>query len=218
LTDDREGVFEPAPSSSAALASGSPELVRVLLGLPPAHTGMHVWGPAFTVRGRAGDNLALHRALALATKRDVLVVSLDGDTKKGHWGELMTIAAQVAGLAGLVIDGPIRDTAAIAERGFPVFHRGTHPSPATKTDPGEIQVPIAVDGVEIGPGDGVFADDDGIVIVPAEHLAAAVEAASRVEAREQRIAAQLLRGESTMRVLGLDGLGIPAGKTGKDPD
>jgi 4-hydroxy-4-methyl-2-oxoglutarate aldolase len=177
----------------------------VLLGLLPVQVGIRAWGPAFTVRGRAGDNLAVHRALALATKRDVLVVSLEGDTRKGHWGELMTIAAQVAGLAGLVIDGPIRDTSAIATRGFPVFHRGTHPSPARKTDPGEMQVPIVVEGVEIRPGDGVFADDDGIVIVPAEHLAAAVEAASRVDAREQQIAERLLQGETTMRVLGLDG-------------
>lgn len=178
---------------------------------------MQAWGPAFTVRGRAGDNLALHRALALASKGDVIVAQLEGETEKGHWGELMSIAAQVAGLSGLIIDGPIRDTSAVAVRGFPVFHRGTHPSAATKEHPGELQHPVVVHGVEVWPGDGVFADDDGIVIVPPEHLAEAVEAAACIDAREQQIAAQLLSGESTMRVLGLDELGVLAGGAGNDP-
>lgn len=165
---------------------------------------MKLWGPAFTVRGRAGDNLALHRALAGAQEGDVIVAQLIGRIERGHWGELMSIAAQVAGLAGLIIDGPIRDKTSISARNFAVFHRGTHPSSAAKEFAGELQVPIAVHGVGIEPGDGMFADDDGIVVIPKEHLDASVEAAGRIDLREQEIAARLEAGESTIRVVGLD--------------
>jgi 4-hydroxy-4-methyl-2-oxoglutarate aldolase len=168
---------------------------------------MKIWGPAFTVKGRAGDNLALHRALALAQRGDVLVAELTGHLNRGHWGELMSIAAQVAGLAGVVINGAIRDSEAIAALGFAAFHRGMHPLPAAKDHPGELQVRVVILGVEIMPGDGVYGDDDGIVIIPKQHLHVAVESAARVDAREQSLAPRLAAGEGTMRVLGLEDLG-----------
>jgi 4-hydroxy-4-methyl-2-oxoglutarate aldolase len=195
---------ELAPNSSAVVASGSPELVEVIVGLRPVRPGTKLWGPAFTVKGRAGDNLALHRALAGAERGDVLVAELVGDIQRGHWGELMSIAAEVSGLAGLIIDGSIRDSEAVAARGFPTFHRGTHPLPAAKEFSGQLQVPVVIQGVEVRPGDGVCADDDGIVVVPRRHLRVAVASAASVSTREQAIASDLAAGQSTMRALGLD--------------
>jgi 4-hydroxy-4-methyl-2-oxoglutarate aldolase len=111
---------------------------------------MKLWGPAFTVRGRSGDNLALHRALAAAHEGDVIVAQLTGDVERGHWGDLMSIAAQAVGLAGLVIDASIKDKASIGVRGFPVFHRGTQPSPAAKQFAGELQILVTIHGVPDG--------------------------------------------------------------------
>lgn len=189
--------------SSAALATGSPRLVRVIAGLRPVRPGLTAWGPAFTVRGRAGDNLALHRALERARRGDVLVAALEGDVGCGHWGELMTIAAELAGLAGVVIDGTVRDREALAARRFPVFHRGTHPLPAAKELAGDLQVPVTIAAVTVRPGDGVCADDDGIVIVPQRDVSGAVAAAAAVDGRERELATRLRDGETTMRVLGL---------------
>lgn len=191
------------PSSGASLASGSPEVVHVISGLQPVRRGLKLWGRAFTVRGRSGDNLALHRALAGAAPGDVVVAELTGDVPRGHWGELMTIAAEVAGVAGLIIDGTIRDRDALAAGGFAVFHRGTHPLPAGKAYPGELQVPVVIDGVEVLPGDGVYADDDGIVVIPERDVDAAVAAADAVDERERSIAARLAAGERTIEVLEL---------------
>lgn len=193
------------PSSAASLASGSPTVVHVISGLQPVRRGLKLWGRAFTVLGRSGDNLALHRALAGAARGDVVVAQLTGDVPRGHWGELMTIAAEAAGVAGLIVDGTIRDRDALAAGGFPVFHRGTNPLPAAKEFPGELQVPVVIDGVEVMPGDGVYADDDGIVVVPERHVGAAVASADAVDERERYIAARLAAGEQTIEVLGLGG-------------
>jgi 4-hydroxy-4-methyl-2-oxoglutarate aldolase len=191
------------PSSAASLASGSPGLVRVIAGLYPVRRGLKLWGTAFTVRGTSGDNLALHRALAASEPGDVIVAEITGDVPRGHWGELMTIAASAAGVAGLIIDGTIRDREALAASGFPVFHRGSNPLPAAKDVPGELQIPVEIAGVEVRPGDGVYADDDGIVVVPGSHVVAAVAASRAVDAYERPIAARLAAGERTIDVLGL---------------
>jgi 4-hydroxy-4-methyl-2-oxoglutarate aldolase len=192
------------PNSSASLCTGSPTVVGIITGFMSPWPKARIWGPAFTVKGRAGDNLALHRALSAAPPGHVLVGQLEGDRARGHWGELMSIAAQVRGLAGLVIDNAIRDIEAIADLGFPVFHRGAHPQPADKEFAGELQTPLAVAGVAIRPGDWVFADADGIVIVPREQCEGVLEAAFQVEVKEHLVARQLALGETTMRVFNLD--------------
>jgi 4-hydroxy-4-methyl-2-oxoglutarate aldolase len=84
------------------------------------------------------------------------------------------------------------------------WHRGTHPSPAAKQFARELQIPVTILGIEVRPGDGVFADDDGIVVIPMRQVGQAVVAASAVDLRERGIAARLEAGETTMRVLGLE--------------
>src|SRR5262245_12376059 len=106
-TDGRLGSALDALTSALA-ASADPE-VRVILGLSPVVRTARITAAAYTIQGVAGDNLALHHALASAPAGTVIVAELEGSASAGHWGELMSQAAQARGLAGLVIAGPIRD-------------------------------------------------------------------------------------------------------------
>jgi regulator of RNase E activity RraA len=124
-------------------------------------------GPAFTVRVRPGDNLMIHKALMMVQAGDVLVIDGGGDLTQALVGGLMRTTCITRRLAGLVIDGAIRDRVEWAADGMPIFARGyTHRGP-TKDGPGEINVPIACAGLAVLPGDLIVGDADGVIAVPA---------------------------------------------------
>lgn len=154
--------------------------------LRPMHGGGGMAGPALTVKTRPGDNLMVHKALQLAVPGDVIVVDAGGDLTNAIIGEIMVGDAVRRGLGGIVINGAIRDAAALRAGSLPVFAAGvTHRGPY-KDGPGEINVPIAIDGMVIEPGDLVIGDDDGLLCVPyaeAEGLLTAAQAKQEVEAR-----------------------------------
>ena len=171
------------------VANVSDCMARMTAGGPrlrPMHAGARMAGPALTIKTRPGDNLMIHKALQLAVPGDVLVVDGGGDLTNALIGEIMTGDAMLQKLGGIVINGAIRDADWIAERDFPVFAAGvTHRGPY-KDGPGEINVPIALDGMVIEPGDLVIGDGDGLLCVPfgeAEALLAAARAKQEVEAR-----------------------------------
>lgn len=166
--------------------------------------GARVAGPARCVRGAAGDNLALHRALAVARPGEVLVASVDGDVLHGAWGEVMTEAALARGVAGLVLDGAVRDTAAIARLGFPVFAAGVAVGSCAKRALGTVGEPVELGGVGVAPGDVVVADDDGVVVIEAGRLRATLAAAEARSERERRLIEALRDGKTTLELLGLD--------------
>ena len=153
--------------------------------LRPMDDGTAMAGPAFTFKTRPGDNLLIHKALKLAQPGDVIVVDAGGDLTNALIGEIMVGEAKLKGLGGIVINGAIRDSAVIRKDGFPVFAAGvTHRGPY-KDGPGEINVPIAIDGMVIEPGDLVIGDDDGLLCVPydrAEQLLAAARQKQEIEA------------------------------------
>ena len=142
--------------------------------LRPMHAGGVLAGPAFTVKTRPGDNLMLHKAIDIAEPGDVIVVDGGGDLTNSLIGEMMSAHAEQRGIAGMVIYGSIRDYDTIHAGKFPVFAAGvTHRGPY-KDGPGEINVPIAIDGMVIEPGDLIVGDGDGIVCVPfAQHRGSA---------------------------------------------
>ncbi len=154
--------------------------------LRPMHGGGRMAGPALTVKTRPGDNLMVHKALQLAVPGDVIVVDAGGDLTNAIIGEIMVGDAVLRQLGGIVINGAIRDAGALRAGDFPVFAAGvTHRGPY-KDGPGEINVPIAIDGMVIEPGDLVIGDDDGLLCVPyaeAANLLAAAQAKQEVEAR-----------------------------------
>lgn len=161
-------------------------------------TGLHrvagaswprIAGPACTVRTRPGDNLVVHRALDLAAPGDVLVVDGGGAVDRAVAGEIMTRYAVTRGLAGLVVDGAVRDSEALAAGPLPVFARGVNHLGPFKDGPGEIFGPITAGGYPVRDGDVVVADADGVVVLPsarADEVVAAGEA--RLRAEEQMFA------------------------------
>jgi RraA family protein len=138
--------------------------------LRPMHAGGVLAGAAVTVKTRPGDNLMMHKAFDMAAPGDVIVVDAGGDVTNAMIGENAAAYAESLGLSGVVINGAIRDSAAIAARKFPIFAIGiTHRGPY-KDGPGEVNVPIAIDGMVIMPGDLVLGDGDGVVCVPGERV------------------------------------------------
>lgn len=156
----------------ARMSAGGPRL-------RPMHRGAPMAGAALTVRCRPGDNLMIHKALQMAGPGDVIVVDAGGDLTNALIGEIMVTIAVRRGVAGFVIDGAIRDSEAIAAGDFPVYAAGvTHRGPY-KDGPGEINVPIAIDGMPIEPGDLIVGDADGLLCVPFDAVDALLAATLR---------------------------------------
>ena len=156
------------------------------VGLRPFHgdPALRLCGVALTVRVRPGDNLMLHKALTLARPGDVVVVDGAGETAYALAGGLMRLAALARGVAGLVVDGALRDVEEWAAGELPVFARGSSLRKPGKDGPGEINVPIGCAGLLVSPGDLVLGDADGVVAVPPERLAALLEEARALLADE----------------------------------
>ena len=152
----------------------------------PLVPGMRLAGPAFTVEVRAGDNLMIHAAMALAKPGDVLVVDGKGDTSCALMGALMVNACKVMALGGIVIDGAVRDTEELRELGFPVFAVAANPNGPTKFIPGRINWPISAGGVAVSPGDLVVGDADGVVVVEREKAASLLPLAAKKVADEAK--------------------------------
>jgi 4-hydroxy-4-methyl-2-oxoglutarate aldolase len=172
-------------------------------GVRPLADHMHVSGPAFTVSSPPGQNLAIHRAIAAAHSGDVLVVATSGDCRFGPFGEILALACQRRGIAGLVIDGTVRDGDDIEALGFPVFCRGLAPSGTRKEQPGELGATIECAGVPVAPGDTVVADRDGVVVVPASAMADVRVALERIVEKEARIKEGIAAGKTTLELLNL---------------
>jgi 4-hydroxy-4-methyl-2-oxoglutarate aldolase len=152
----------------------------------PLTPGMKLAGPAFTIEVRAGDNLMIHAAIAMAKPGDVLVIDGKGDTSCALMGALMINACKVLELGGIVMDGAIRDTDELRELGFPVFAVGANPNGPTKFIPGRINWPISAGGLAVSPGDLVVGDADGVVVVEREKAASLLPLAAKKVADEAK--------------------------------
>lgn len=188
--------------STATLYEASAADCACAPGLRPVWPGARLAGPAYTVRGVGGDNLALHHAVATAPPGHVLVADLQGAVH-GHWGEVLAVAAQVRGLLGLVVDGGIRDTAELAELGFPVFASSVAVFRTTKDHPGVLGAPLVLRGVPVSTGDLIVADADGVVCLPRAVAPSVVARADERVAKERDILARLRDGRTTLDLYGL---------------
>jgi RraA family protein len=150
---------------------------------------MKLAGPALTVDVRPGDNLMIHAAIALAKPGDVLVIDGKGDQTAALMGTIMMSACKQLGLAGVVIDGAVRDSLEIDEMDYPVFSFGTNPNGPTKNVPGRIGHPVSLGGVTVRSGDLVVADADGVVVIERERVEGLLPLArKKVEDESARIA------------------------------
>lgn len=201
-TLDRSALEELRSLGSATVyeAAGRGKALAGFIAVDPS---LAVAGPAWPVVSPPGDNLAIHRAIAGASKGDVLVVDVGGCTSAGHWGEITTVAAQARGVAGLVINGTVRDSQAILARSFPVFHRGLCILSAKKiAPPGKAPDSLDFDGCTIREGDLVVADADGVAIVDAERVGEVLKAARQRAAEEEETMKRLNAGATTLEIFG----------------
>jgi len=157
--------------------------------IAPLAPTMRFAGPALTVEVRPGDNLMIHAALAIAQPGDVVVVDGKGDLASALMGEIMCQQAAKIGVAGVVIDGAVRDAEAIRALGLPMYACGLNPNGPTKSVAGRLNHPISVGGVTVAPGDLVVGDGDGVTVVERAKAASLLPlAAEKVAAETKRIA------------------------------
>ena len=170
-------------------------------------------GVALTIKAPPGDNLMLHKAIQLCEPGDVIVMDAGGDLTMAIMGEMMLMQFTRKSIAGVVIDGAIRDAGFIRTQDVPVFAAGiTHRGPY-KNGPGEINVPIAIGGMVVMPGDLMLGDEDGVLCVPRADAATILADTRKKYAAEQAQMANIAAGthdagwvDRQLRTLGYEGV------------
>ncbi|CAI8696160.1 MULTISPECIES: RraA family protein [Burkholderia] len=165
-------------------------------------SGASVAGPAYPLECSPGDNLSIHIAMEQVPRGSVLVVSTGGFVS-GYWGEVLTVAAEAAGVAGLVIDGGVRDIAALVVRRFPVFTRGISMRGTIKASAPSVGQPLSFAGTPVAAGDLVVADDDGVLVIPMAHVERTLTQGQARADKEARMMDALRAGRSTLDLMGL---------------
>lgn len=157
---------------------------RIKLYSSPKHPV--VVGRALTVKSRSGDNLFIHKALNIAREGDVIVASNDGgDEYRSLMGEIMFTFAMYKKLAGIVLDGPIRDADAAKDMPLPIYGTGTNPAGPYKEGPGEVNTPISCGGISINPGDIIVMDGDGVIVIPLQDAEDILAKAQALQANDE---------------------------------
>ena len=169
-----------------------------------ALAGSRLCGPACTAVTSTGDFLPVLKALYAAERGDVLVIDNQGNPDTALWGEITSAEAQLKGLAGIVLDGLVRDIAEIREVGFPVFARGTTPRVAGRGSLGEVNVAARCGGTVVHPGDIIVGDTDGVVVVPLRKAAAVLSRAQAIVDYEEILRSQVAEGVSQVEIYNLD--------------
>jgi 4-hydroxy-4-methyl-2-oxoglutarate aldolase len=188
--------------NSPAIADAQRGLRVVRPGISTIVPGCVIAGPVFTVRAYPGSLLSVVKGVEEAPGGSILVVDAEGDLTAGAiWGNLIAAEARLRGLKGIVIDGAVRDRRRLQAAGFPTFALGTNPRLGTNTQIGLTSVPISCGGVSVVPGDWLFADDDGLVVIPAAILETTLEVAETIEQRDAEVAQRLAAGERMIDVL-----------------
>ena len=171
--------------------------------------GMRLVGPAHTVKCYPGSIITVHKALLEAQPGDVLVVDGEGDDRGALFGELMTLQALRNGLAGVVVDGPVRDRNAVVESGLAVFAACLNPRVGSNRRVGETQIPVQCGGVVVRPGDLILGDDDGVAVVAPEEAASVLEAAAAIKRKEIGYREAMAAGQQLADLIGFRALIYP---------
>jgi len=156
-------------------------------------------GTAFTMQVPEGDNLMFHKAMDLAQPGDVIVIDAGGDTNRAIFGGLMISYCKVRDLAGVIVDGAVRDYRELADMDFPVYAKGVTPNGPYKNGPGTIGETISFGGKVVRPGDIIAGDEDGIIIIKPEEAEELHKAAQAVVAKEAAILDNILNHHSYVR-------------------
>jgi regulator of RNase E activity RraA len=179
----------------------------------PLRPGMNVLGQARAVNCMVADNSALHAAVNLAEPGDVLVAAAQGFEDVAVWGGLMTRAAMARGIAGLIVDGAVRDSDEIAELGFPCFARCSVPRGPHKGFGGSVDAPVSCGGVSVSSGDLIIGDADGVAVVPLARVEPTLAAVRTLKAREAATIEKMADGASLADIYGVPDVTVIASET-----
>lgn len=171
--------------------------------LRPLTRGLTMVGQAFTVDCMVGDNGPLHYALERLWPGAILVVDGRGHVDTALWGEILHTCAREQGAGGVVIDGAMRDSTAIANSGLAAYARGVCPRGPHKGWGGSMLQPIQCGGVPVSPGDLVIGDDDGVVVVRPDQLPGLLDRCRARIAKEETALARIRRGETTVKIFSM---------------
>jgi 4-hydroxy-4-methyl-2-oxoglutarate aldolase len=201
-TDDIRTALESFGAATIFEAAG--EAGRWLPGIRPLWPGAVMAGRTRTAAVPAGDNLGVHKAIGTCEEGDVVVVAAGGDTTVALAGEILIAAAMVRGARGVVVDGAVRDVAALRRLGLPVFAAGISPAGPEKTRSGELGVSVRIGGETVESGDWIVGDDDGVVVFAAGRLQDVVERAAWRTEHEVRVLRLVRNGIPTLEALRSD--------------
>lgn len=171
----------------------------------PIYAGAAAAGNAVTVSIPPADNWMIHVAVEQCREGDLLVVAPTSPSDAGYFGELLACSLKARGVRGLIIEAGCRDIKALSQMPFPVWSRAVSAQGTVKETLGDVNLPLAIAGQIVTPGDVVVADDDGVVIVAREEVRAVIAASKARDQKEAGTRAQLAAGKLGLDIYGMRG-------------
>ncbi len=201
MSDDSDLLGEYRKLTTASVSDAMGNQNATLSYMRPLIDGVTIAGRAVTVRTGPGDPRKPTEAIEQARPGDVIVIEARSSEESACWGGGDSTGSFHRGLSGAVVDGAIRDVAAIRALGFPVWARSITPKTGEPTGVGEINVQIQCGGVIVNPGDIVIADDDGVAVVPAQEAESVLQRSIEREAAEQAVMQEIRNGLGILEAL-----------------
>ncbi len=174
----------------------------VVPGIKPIKKNLRIKGRVVTVKTKQDDWGTPLKAIETAKKGEIIFISCDGD-EIAVWGELFSKNSQIRGLGGTIIYGAMRDIGAVRNLNYPVFSRSVVPNAGQPKANGETNINLDCGGVEVKPGDWVFGDDCGVVVIDKEIASMVISDAVKIKQNEDKILRQLEEGTLLSDILGI---------------